>query len=150
MKRNILTEIIAALFILLFVYTATSKLFEFRNFRDVLETSPSIGKFAPIVAWTLPFAEIGIALLLFFPRTKRFGLWSSLIIMLVFTGYLVYMIYLTNFRPCSCGGVLKQLTWKQHLIFNGAFTILAATGLWLDRKKQFPQINPHVTYSATA
>jgi putative oxidoreductase len=148
MKRNQLVEIIAALFILLFVYTATSKLFEFNSFRSVLSRSPLIGSTAPLIAWTLPILEIVIATFLFFPRTRRKGLWASLIIMLLFTGYLGYMIYFTSDRPCSCGGVLQQMTWKQHLVFNIFFTLLAAFGLWWQKRKP-TQSNPRVTYSAT-
>ena len=135
MKRNTLVEIIAALFILLFVYTAMSKFFEFKSFSYVLSKSPLIGDMAPVVAWGLPITELLIALLLLVPRTRRPGLWASFFIMLAFTGYLVYMIYFTPDRPCSCGGVLKQMTWKQHLVFNIGFTLLALAGLWLQRKQ---------------
>jgi putative oxidoreductase len=149
MKRNILTEIIAALFILLFAYTAISKFLEFSSFRTVLHMSPLIGDTASIVAWGLPLTEIAISLLLFFPRTRRKGFWASLIIMTLFTIYLTYMIYFTPIRPCNCGGVLQQMTWKQHLIFNTFFTLLAGIGLWWD-KRNLRLANPSVTYSATS
>lgn len=136
MKRSLFLEIIVALFILLFVYTASSKFFDFTNFRYVLADSPLIGKrFAPVVAWALPLTELFIALLLFFPRSRRLGLWASLLIMLLFTGYLTYMIYFTPDRPCNCGGVLKQMSWKQHLVFNIFFTLLALAGIWLSRRR---------------
>lgn len=150
MKRTHLTEIIAALFILLFVYTATSKFLEFTSFRYVLSRSPLIGDKAPVLAWALPLLEFGISLLLFFPRTRRQGLWASLAIMIFFTGYLVYMIYFTPNRPCSCGGVLKQMSWKQHVIFNLFFVALAALALWMDRKRIQVRHSNHVTFSATA
>jgi putative oxidoreductase len=149
MKRNILIEIISALFILLFVYTAASKLLEFRDFRFVLSMSPLIGKLSTLVAWILPFTEIIIALLLFFPATRRKGLWASLAIMILFTAYLGYMIYFTPTRPCSCGGVLQKMTWKQHLVFNIFFTLLAMLGLWWDKRRPV-MVNPRITYSATA
>jgi putative oxidoreductase len=135
MKRSTVIEIIAALFILLFVYTATSKFFEFASFKYVLSKSPLIGNMAPAVAWGLPIVELLISLLLFIPRTRRLGLWASFGIMVLFTGYLGYMIYFTPDRPCSCGGVLKQMTWKQHLVFNIGFTLLALLGLWLQRRQ---------------
>ena len=135
MKRSTIVEIIAALFILLFVYTATSKLFAFNQFQYTLGRSPLIGKMAPAVAWGLPIVELLIALLLFIPRTRKWGLWSSFVIMILFTGYLTYMIYFTPDRPCSCGGVLKQMTWRQHLVFNIGFTLLALLGIWLQRRQ---------------
>ena len=135
MKKSLILELIVGLFILLFVYTGTSKFLDFANFSHVLGRSPLIGGMAPIVAWGLPLTEFAIATLLFFPRTRKLGLWASFAIMLVFTGYLTYMIYFTPDRPCNCGGVLKQMTWKQHLVFNIFFTLLALAGLWLSRKR---------------
>ena len=134
MKRNILVEIISALLILLFFYTATSKLLDFRNFREVLHSSPLIGRFSNFVVWTIPFAEIIASLLLFFPATRRKGLWCSLALMIIFTGYLTYMVFFSIIRPCNCGGVLRQMTWTQHLIFNIFFTLLAGIGLCLDKR----------------
>jgi len=150
MKKNYLVEIISSLFILLFVYTATSKFFDFRNFKYVLADSPLIGKMAPIVAWSIPMVELAIAVLLFFPRLRRAGLWSSLALMLLFTGYLGYMILFTKDRPCSCGGVIQKMSWNQHLIFNSVFILLAIIALWKDKKKSSPSLNPKITFSATA
>lgn len=149
MKRNYLVEIIAALFILLFVYTASSKLYDLNDFRYVLTFSPLLNPAAGLISWSLPLIEIIISLLLFFPRTRRVGLWSSLIIMILFTGYLTYMVYFTPHHPCSCGGVISKMTWKQHIVFNLFFTLLAALGLWLD-KRRTEQYSSHLTYSASA
>jgi len=136
MKRSLILELIVALLILLFVYTGTSKLLDFATFKFALSRTPLVGTQAPVVAWILPLTEFAIALLLFFPRSRKLGLWASLLIMIVFTGYLTYMIYFTPARPCNCGGVLKQMTWKQHLVFNIFFTLLALAGIWLSRRRQ--------------
>jgi putative oxidoreductase len=148
MKKKTLVELISALFILLFVYTAASKFYDFEQFNYTLSVSPLIGKLSPAVAWGLPLTEIGISLLLFFPKTRRLGLWGSLIIMILFTVYIGYLSYFASNRPCSCGGVLKQLTWEQHFIFNIFFTLLAALGLWLNRKGS-NKTTTSVTFSAT-
>ncbi len=134
-NKKIIVEIISALFILLFVYTAVSKLSEFEGFKYVLKDSPLIGTYNEIVAWTLPVSELIIATLLFFPKTRLIGLYSSLVIMTVFTLYLAYMIMFTPDKPCNCGGVLKQMSWNQHLVFNIFFTSLAGLGIWLQKKK---------------
>jgi putative oxidoreductase len=49
--------------------------------------------------------------------------------MLLFTFYILYMLLFEKHLPCSCGGVLKEMTWKQHLVFNLFFTAIAFTGL---------------------
>jgi putative oxidoreductase len=126
---------IAAIFIFLFTYTALSKFLDFTNFKNVLHQSPLIGKLSSVIAWTLPLTELAAAVLLFFPHTRLIGLYTSLALMIVFTIYIGYMIAFTPHLPCSCGGVLKQLTWKQHLGFNVFFTVLAAIALWLTKQK---------------
>lgn len=134
-KRALAIEIISALFILLFVYTAVSKWLDWENFRYVLSKSPFIGTNAGWVTWALPALELIIAAMLFVPRTRLWGLYSSFGIMTAFTLYIAYMLAFTPDRPCSCGGVLQSMTWNQHLIFNIFFTLLAALGIWLYKKK---------------
>lgn len=134
-KRNTIVEIISSLFILLFVYTAISKLANIDRFQNVLHNAPKIGKYAHVISWLLPITEIVVALLLFFPKTKKIGLYSSLLLMVAFTGYLFYMIFFAYNLPCSCGGVLEKMSWNQHLIFNCFFTLLAGIGIWLNKRK---------------
>ena len=137
MKRNFIIEIIGSLLILLFMYTALSKLFDYASFRAVLYKSPLIGSRASVIAIALPVAEILVALLLFIPRTRQWGFYSSAALMAVFTFYLGYMILFTPKLPCSCGGVLKQMSWNQHLVFNIFFLLLALTGVVLERKQNY-------------
>lgn len=135
MKRNLIIEVISSLLILLFVYTAVSKLLDYSSFKHVLHKSPLIGSKAAVVALALPIIEGLVSLLLFFPRTRLWGLYGSVALMSVFTLYLAYMINFTPKLPCSCGGVLKQMTWNQHLIFNIFFLVLSVSGLVLERKR---------------
>jgi len=135
MKRNLIIEIISSLLILLFVYTALSKLLDYAAFKNVLSKSPLIGGKAAIVALALPITEGLIAVLLFFPRWRLRGLYGSFAAMTIFTLYLAYMIIFTPKLPCSCGGVLKQMNWNQHLLFNIFFLLASLTGIVLERKR---------------
>ena len=146
MKRSLITELVIGSLILLYIYTASSKLLDFGSFRHVLSRSPLIGNIAPVVAWILPTAEILISLLLILPQTRRIGLWCSFVLMLAFTGYVGYMLAFTPHLPCSCGGVLKQMTWKQHLVFNITYSIIALLGIWLYQRPVKPETP--VTHSA--
>lgn len=132
--KNTSIEIISALFILLFVYTALSKFVEFGSFKGVLKKSPLIGDMSVLATWAIPTTELLIAALLFIPRTRLAGLYGSLGLMTMFTLYLGYMLAFTPKLPCSCGGVISQMTWTQHLIFNIFFTLLALTSIWLYKK----------------
>ena len=141
-KKKIVADIISSFFILLFVYTATTKLLDHESFRAVLSQSPIIGSKAEILSWVLPVLELFTAMLLFIPSYKKYGFISSFILMLLFTGYVGYMILFSRNLPCSCGGVISQMTWPQHLIFNIFFTALAAIALRLTlRNKLFVAIN---------
>lgn len=134
-KRSLIVEIISSLFILLFVYTAVSKLFTQEQFKLVLSKSPLLENFASYIALGLPILELLLAGALFFPRYRQLGLINSTILMTLFTGYLIYMVYFTPHLPCSCGGVLAELSWKEHIIFNISFLILGAIAISLNRTK---------------
>jgi len=134
MKQTTIVEIIAALFILLFLYTALSKIYDYNNFRFVLAGSPMIGNISSSIAVVLPITEIIIAALLFIPKTKLFGFYGAFVLMTIFTFYIGYMIVFAPKLPCSCGGVLKLLTWKQHFIFNIFFILLALIGILIKRR----------------
>jgi putative oxidoreductase len=138
MKRSLLSELLVASLVLLFVYAATSKFLDFPSFRSVLSTSPLIGKYAPVVAWVIPTFEYLACGLLFFQSTRAWGLRIFLIMMLAFTAYIGYLLAYSPQLPCSCGGVIKQLTWKQHFVFNIFFTTVALVGIWLSRKPPDP------------
>lgn len=136
MKRYI--NILAALLILLWVYTAGSKLVELDLFRRQVLTNPI---FAPWMRqWVLflvPGSELFAALLLLFPRTRKAGFMLSLILMIAFTVYIGLILAGVFERlPCSCGGVLKWMRWNSHFIFNLFFTAVAGAGLMLTIKER--------------
>jgi len=128
-KRWQIINLISYLFILVFLYTATSKVLTFRSFEHVLGQSVLIGNYNTLVAWLIPTVEIAIGILLIFPTTKRIGLIASLTLMIVFTAYLTYMINSGSKLPCRCGGIISALSWKNHIIFNSILIALAATGI---------------------
>ena len=133
-KPLFIADIISAAVLSLFLYTAISKLFDYENFKSVLIMSPLLRPFAGIIAWALPVSEIGIVLLLVFPKTKIKGLYTAIITLVIFTIYIIYMVIFTPRLPCSCGGVLKSLTWTQHIFFNLFWILLTVTGIALNRQ----------------
>ena len=134
MKPSIISEILSSLLILLFVYTAINKLAHLGAFEEVLSKSPVLSIASGLVSILIPVMEVVIAGLLFFPRTKRIGFQLSFALMSVFTIYIAAMLAFASKLPCSCGGVLSELTWKQHLFFNLFFVLVAAWGIRLTRK----------------
>lgn len=135
-KVILVADIISAMVLLLFLYTSLSKLADHEVFKNVLTASPLLKPYAGIIAWLLPVAELGIVALLFQPSFRLKGLLASLILITLFTIYLVYMIVFTPHLPCNCGGVIKFLTWPQHILFNLFFIFISATGVLLYRRSQ--------------
>jgi uncharacterized membrane protein YphA (DoxX/SURF4 family) len=134
MKQNIIVESISYLFILLFLYTGLSKIIDYSVFKEQIAVTPIFTKTAPIIAWLLPLTEIIVSVLLFLPKRRRIGLYFSAFLMLMFTAYIVYIIYVDEKLPCSCGGIIESLSWKQHLVFNGFMVILAVVAILLSNK----------------
>jgi hypothetical protein len=128
MKR-MTTDIISSLLILLFAYTSFSKLLTLDQFSSVLSRMPLIGNGAGVLAFAIPLAELGIVLLLLFERTRYRGLKLSLALLVLFTIYLLHMVLFAPHMPCSCGGVISKMSWKQHVLFNGAFIVAIVIAL---------------------
>lgn len=126
--KTVVTEIISALLILLFTYTGISKIIDHNNFQGVLAQSPLIGWGAQILSWMIPALELIIAILLLIPNKKSNGFFLSSVLMCLFTGYLFYMVLFVPHLPCNCGGVIKQMSWRQHLLFNIFFSAIAIIG----------------------
>jgi hypothetical protein len=116
-------------FIFLFVYTASAKFFEFTAFKNVLSQSPLIGSVAATVAWVLPILELGAAGLLVFRKTKKAGMYMSMGLMVIFSVYIFYMLLFVPHLPCSCGGVIRTMSWSEHLVFNAFFIGLAVLNI---------------------
>lgn len=126
--KSLLVNLIVYAFVLLFVYTAASKFQTFQSFKEVLSMSPLIGKYYWVFSWLIPVVEVIISLLLCFQKTRKKGLFCALILMLVFTTYLIYMVFSGSTLPCHCGGVISAMSWKQHIWFNLVFIVLGGFG----------------------
>lgn len=128
--KNLSIEIICLLYVVLFVYAASSKLLDFKNFQIQLGQSPMLSAYAAWIAVLIPFLEFFISLLLLLPQSKLIGLYASFSLMVLFSTYIVVILNYSSYVPCSCGGVLENLNWTQHLIFNLVFVFLALTAIY--------------------
>jgi hypothetical protein len=135
MKNLIFPQIVVLLLILLFSYTAASKLLEHTRFLFQLRLSPlpQMVIFAELLSWSVPILEAGIAVMLTVGViTGRFlnkGLWISLVLMAAFEIYITAMFFSGKDLPCACGGIISLMSWRGHMIFNGLTIILIAAVL---------------------
>ncbi|GIL23981.1 MAG: hypothetical protein BroJett042_24940 [Bacteroidota bacterium] len=131
MTRKIAVDIVVFSYILLFVYAALTKVLDYQKFVVQLGQSPILTNYAQVLAVVVPFIELGISLMLIFPKTRLKGLYAAFGLMVMFTTYIVLASRFSDYVPCSCGGVLEGMTWTQHLIFNTVFVLLALIGILL-------------------
>ncbi|MHB1921115.1 MAG: MauE/DoxX family redox-associated membrane protein [Chitinophagaceae bacterium] len=135
MNKYLLLDIFSSLLILLFVYTGISKLINFTTFKFQLGIFPFLHPFAGSISWILPTVEILISGMLILPISRGFGFFCSLVVLIIFTSYLIIMVYSGQHLPCSCGGVIEAMTWKEHILFNFFYIMVAWSGLVLSKKK---------------
>jgi hypothetical protein len=133
-KKYILIDFISALLLLLFLYTSINKLYYHDSFEFMLSRSPFIHAVAMPLSWLLPVTEVFTAILLFFNGSKLKGLYVSLLLLCLFTVYLIVSISTSQDLPCSCGGVISKLSWRQHILFNSICIGLAIAAIALHNK----------------
>jgi hypothetical protein len=140
-KQRIFTEIVIVLLVVLFLYTALSKFVDFKGFTYDLNNQPFPNSLTPLLRWLIPITEISIVLTLLFEKTRIIGFYASFILMVIFTIYTALVLFkVFDYVPCSCGGVIKNLTWPQHLFFNLFFVIISFLAIRINKKKAIDQL----------
>jgi uncharacterized membrane protein YphA (DoxX/SURF4 family) len=132
MKRKITIEIISSLFIVLFLYAALSKLFDYEKFSIQIGQSPLLTGFGNTIPWLVILLEITVCIFLIWRKFRLAGFLGAFSLMVMFTAYVVAILNFSSFIPCSCGGVLEKLGWHEHLLFNSFFTLLSLLGVLLE------------------
>jgi len=136
MLKRTIPSVVALLLVVLFLYTGVSKLMEYSVFKEQIAASPILAPVAPFIAWALPLVEFAVAVALFIPAWRLWGLYASSVLMLLFTGYIAALLSFSEELPCSCGGILQEMSWQQHLVFNITFTVLSIVSAILEKKRR--------------
>jgi hypothetical protein len=136
MTRKIALEIISFLYVFLFCYAALNKLLDYQKFRLQLSQSPILTSISSLVAIAIPITELVLAVMLTVSRARLLALYLSFGLMVAFTTYIILILNFSYYVPCSCGGVLEKLGWREHLIFNIAFAILGLAGIVFESQQR--------------
>ncbi len=136
MKNRFFPRLISGLFIFLFAYAATEKILDYSNFSYQLGRFPFFPVFLNQTAWLIPLVEYLAIFLLLFPSLRLAGLYLASGLMVLFTVYLGGVILFAPKIPCSCGGILEQLSWGKHILFNLCWILLGLAGIVLEKKYQ--------------
>lgn len=127
---------------LLFLFASVSKWIDFKKFVGDINNQPFPNWITPYLTYSLPPLEVLITLALMFERTRTAGFYASLILMTAFTAYsAAVLLNLFDYVPCSCGGVIRNLTWSQNLILNLFFVAISLAGILL-RRNRFSKATP--------
>ncbi len=131
MKRDTIVETIALILAILFVYSSLEKIIHITSNMRNFNKYPILSIYPRVSAILLPLSEL---ILIYVLMTKRkAGLLASAIMMLIFTGYIIYMKNTMEHLPCPCGGFISKLNWSQHIVFNTILAVLAGVGTYLDK-----------------
>ena len=127
-------NLVSLVFVCLFIYTAVSKFITHDKFVWALGMSPYVGNKAELLGWVIPILELLVSGLLILEKFRRKGLAASLILMILFTVYLIIMVTTVGKLPCTCGGVISEMSWNQHIVLNVFLIGLSAIGLLAHKK----------------
>jgi hypothetical protein len=133
-------KVMTGLLIFLFLYTALTKLYDVSRFAAAMKHNNLLYPYADVLKWLVPVTEIIIVILLCILQTRRTGILISAILLALFAGYISYMLLQDSDLPCTCGGILESMSWKQHLMLNISMAALSMSA-WLWYPKRFIETN---------
>lgn len=132
MRRHSVLTIVTALLIMLFSYTSISKLAALQIFHSQLAMQPIPGWAIRPLVLLIPITELVVTGLLLIKTVRLYGLYMSAALMAVFTGYMAVVVGgFFKKTPCSCGGVLQQMGFEAHLVFNAFFLTITLIGIYI-------------------
>ncbi|GAB2493421.1 MauE/DoxX family redox-associated membrane protein [Algoriphagus taiwanensis] len=129
----ILSEASGLLIAFVFTYTAIAKIYDWQATRLAMynQVIPDWSK--DLLLYGIPLIELIVAFMLLIPNWRKIGFLASLILMLIFTGYVAWVWFgLAGRVPCSCGGIISSLTWGQHFVLNLGLIGISVLGLKLE------------------
>lgn len=116
--RNLIAETIIFLLILIWAYTFASKIFDFDTFNRQIKGAYLLSAGGSVLPYILQAIHLWIVILLINKNWRRLGLLTSLSVLIVYTGYLIYILKFAPSIPCSCIAVFRGMNWNDQLYFN--------------------------------
>ncbi|RZJ86383.1 MAG: hypothetical protein EOO20_18410 [Chryseobacterium sp.] len=132
---NLLNTAGLMLLITLWTYAFFIKIIDFNHYQNQMADQPFPIFFQGILTYGLLITEALAAILLIIGK-KLSGLILSLMLLIAFT---IYILLILNGafpeRPCSCGGFISKMSWKNHLKFNLVLIAINSFCLYTMSKK---------------
>ncbi|QES87615.1 MauE/DoxX family redox-associated membrane protein [Rhizosphaericola mali] len=134
MIRKLIEEFICGSLVLMFLYTALEKLLNINQFHVYIGNQAIPRYLMPAITYSIPIIELIAAVLIIAGKTRRSGLYISVILMSIFSLY-VFLVILGVFQkqPCNCGDLIQHLSWNEHMVFNLLFTGLSIIVIYMNK-----------------
>lgn len=124
-NKSLINSLLQGLVFILFLYSGFTKVLRFDLFVNNLDKSVFLEQLnTHVIAILIISIEFLIPALLLFRSTLNAGYQISFFLLLIFTGYILLILNFSPYIPCSCGGLIEYLSWKQHIVFNCVFLLI--------------------------
>ncbi|WP_353151561.1 MauE/DoxX family redox-associated membrane protein [Chryseobacterium sp.] len=127
--KNIISELIIFILILVWAYTFASKIFDFDTFNRQIKGAYLLSAGGSVLPYILQAVHLGIVILLLNKSWRRLALITSLFVLIIYTAYLIYILKYAPSIPCSCIAVFRGMNWQDQLYFNFIALIINIIGL---------------------
>ena len=123
-------------FILLLSYAALSKITEGNSLYISLINAPLYlsSELAVFGQWLIPITELVLAISISFKSTRKIGYLGIALLFILLSVYAGWITWFLPNKPCSCGGLISLLSWKQHVVFNLLNLILSLIAWYLTQR----------------
>ncbi|REC62282.1 hypothetical protein DRF65_11250 [Chryseobacterium pennae] len=136
--KNLIAEIIIFLLILLWAYTFASKVLDFDTFNRQIKGAYLLSSLGSPLPYILQLLHLSLVVLLLKKSWRKIGLITSLSVLVIYTGYLIYILKFAPSIPCSCISLYRGLLWDDQLLINLAVLVLNIIGLIMFSFKRPP------------
>lgn len=116
--KNLITETIIFLLLIMWAYTFASKIFDFDTFDRQIKGAYLLSVGGTLLPYLLQLVHLGIVGLLINKNWRNVGLLVSLTVLVLYTGYLIYVLKFAPSIPCSCISLISGMNWTDQLYFN--------------------------------
>lgn len=131
-----LAEALTYFFVLLFTYTGLRKLIDLSMYvREIWGFAIFGSKLAvKLELLALSVAELCVALLLAFPRTKLLGWYVTFLLIITININMFIMQQYAKIIPLYYGGIFPKISFLQHFVINLILLFIALKGVLLQIK----------------
>ncbi|SEL31181.1 MauE/DoxX family redox-associated membrane protein [Parapedobacter koreensis] len=136
-KQDTILMVVTLALLALWIPVVAYKGFFFEAFRNGMLQHSFPDWIGHILAWSLPALELAAIILLVVPKTHRFGLWLSAMLLLGYTVYVALgvMTDLVTFN-CYCSKLITAMSWWGHFWFNLTLLTISIVGIILIEKEK--------------